>query len=82
VPLSRASNNIWKDKAPNTVLAAKGLTWVTASKQFSKACVEDVAFSKLCDQPTAENIKSFWELRSTRISVHLYNAQRLGYNGF
>jgi hypothetical protein len=82
VPLSRASNNIWKDKAPNTVLAAKGLTWVTASKQFSKACVEDVAFGKLSEQPTPENIKSFWELRAVRISGHLYNAQRLGYNGF
>lgn len=82
VPLSRASNNIWKDKAPNTVLAARGLTWVTASRQFSKACVEDSAFAKLNDQPTADNIKSFWDLRSSRISGHLYNAQRLGYNGF
>ncbi len=82
VPLSRASNNIWKYKAPNTVLAAKGLTWVTASRQFSRAGVEDVAFGKLSEQPTAENIKSFWELRAVRISGHLYNAQRLGYNGF
>lgn len=82
VPLSRSSNNVWKDKAPNTVLSAKSLTWVTASMQFSKACVEDVAFAMLSEQPTAENITSVWDRRASKISTHLFNAQRLGYKGF
>ena len=82
VPLTRASNNFWRDKAPNTVLAEKKKTWSNSASQFDACKIGSDGFAILTAQPSAENIDKLWKLRAQRMANDIYSAQSVDFNGF
>lgn len=82
VPLTRISNNFWKDKAPNTVLSEKNKTWSNSASQFQKCKIGTDGFKRMADQPTAENITHVWQTRARAMADEIFHAQQVDFNGF
>jgi hypothetical protein len=82
VPLTRKSNTVWSDKAPNTVLAEHRKTWSNSSMTFVTASIDEKLFGALSAPPTPQGIDSLWRDRAALMASQLYNAQILGADVF
>jgi hypothetical protein len=84
VPLSRASNNFWKDKSPNTALQQRGKTYANSHAQFSAANIDQHSFEILTrpSQPTPEEINAVWDARARAMAQTILLAQQVDFNGF
>lgn len=75
MPLSRATNNLWKTKLPGTFLANRLITYDTGSEFFSKVFIGKDEFEALTADPP--QLLNFWKGRAGLMADDLLGRCRL-----
>jgi len=73
IPLSSASNNKWRTKAPSTALREFGITFENHNSLLSKGFIDNTLFNIL--KSPSKDPMEFWEKRAALISSELFKLQ-------
>jgi hypothetical protein len=66
MPLSRKSNNLWKQKAPGQMLQERGISYETNQLNFGSVFIDETGFNLLLQG--AAGIPDFWNHRAAQIA--------------